>query len=103
MKKISILLCVLPFIFACKKEVTYPNVMPDCVKKIAEGFKYETTVKKMTDGKAVYWSVQTEGSPQIADDEFRFILNDNCDTLCSVCFCPQTSCSVDLQNLKEVK
>jgi hypothetical protein len=101
MKKL-LLLCSLTLFFACKKETTYPYGTPDCVKKIATSFKYEAKVKRMTDGTSLFWSVQTEGSPQIADDEIRFILNDNCDTLCTVCFCANVKCTVDLANLKDV-
>lgn len=99
-------LCAFLLILACKKETTtiLRSDAPECVKNIAKSFAYETTVKKMTDGTSFYWRVQTDGSPQIADDEFLFIFNDNCDTLCRVCFCQKRGeCTVDLGKLIEVK
>ena len=56
----------------------------------------------MTDGTSFFWSVQTEGSPQIADDEVRVILNDNCEVLCTKCYCANVTCTVDLANLKRL-
>jgi hypothetical protein len=101
MKKIGLLLLyILCFTSACQK---IPNDTPNCVKKIAESFEHKTTIKKMTDGVSIYWQVQTEGSPQIADDEFLFIFNDNCDTLCRVCFCPKFNCAVEINKLTEFK
>jgi hypothetical protein len=104
MKKIMLILCAFLLAVACKKETTSTSNAPDCVQNIANSFQYPATVKKMTDGTAFYWQVQTEGSPQIADDEFLFIFDDNCDTLCRVCFCPSRGvCSVDVSKLREVK
>ncbi len=103
MKKTMLILCAFLLLVACKKETT-TNDAPDCVNNIANSFRFPATVKKMTDGTAFFWQVQTEGNPQIADDEFLFIFNDNCDTLCRVCFCPSRGvCSVDLTKLREVK
>lgn len=99
-------LCAFLLILACKKETTpLRSDAPDCVKNIAQSFSPNVaTIKKMTDGTSFYWQVQTEGSPQIADDEFLFIFNDNCDTLCRICFCPKRGeCTVDLNKLTEVK
>jgi hypothetical protein len=107
MKKTLIILSTFVLILACKKETTttFRSDAPNCVVNIAKSFSpNDATIKKMTDGKAFYWQVQTEGSPQIADDEFLYIFNDNCDTLCRVCFCPKRGdCSVDLTKLTEVK
>jgi hypothetical protein len=106
MKKTILILCAFLLVLACKKETTttFRSDAPSCVVNIAKSFPHETTVKKMTDGTSFYWRVQTDGSPQIADDEFLFIFNDNCDTLCRVCFCPKRGdCSVDLSKLVEVK
>ena len=102
-----IILCAFLLLYACKKDsttTTFRSDAPTCVTNIAKSFPHETTVKKVTDGTSFYWRVQTEGSPQIADDEFLYIFNDNCDTLCRVCFCPKRGeCSVDLSKLTEVK
>jgi hypothetical protein len=104
MKKTLLILCAFLLMLGCKKETTMTIDAPVCVKNIANSFQFPATVKKMTDGTAFYWQVQTEGNPQIADDEFLFIFNDNCDTLCRVCFCPSRGvCSVDLSKLTEVK
>jgi hypothetical protein len=106
MKKTLLILCAFFLVMACKKETTPTTLSdtPDCVKNIANSFQFPATVKKMTDGTAFYWQVQTEGSPQIVDDEFMYIFNDNCDTLCRVCFCiNRGNCSVDLNKLTEVK
>jgi hypothetical protein len=105
MKKTIIILCALLLILACKKETTttFRSDTPSCVINIAKSFPHETTVKKMTDGTSYYWQVQTQGSPQIADDEFLLIFNDKCDTLCQVCYCPKIDCKVDINKLTEVK
>jgi hypothetical protein len=104
MKKIIILFCLLVSMLSCKKDTIFRSDAPECVKKIAKSFPHETTVKKMTDGTLFYWQVQTDGSPKIADDEFLFIFNDNCDTLCRVCFCANRGkCTVEISKLIEVK
>jgi hypothetical protein len=105
MKKTMLVLCIFLGLTACKKETTpFRADAPDCVTRIAKSFPFEATVKKMTDGTAFFWQVQTEGSPQLADDEFLFIFNDNCDTLCRVCYCADRGvCRVDLSKLTEVK
>jgi hypothetical protein len=105
MKNTIVILCAFLLIIACKKDTTttFRSDTPSCVVNIAKSFPHETTVKKMTDGASFFWQVQTEGSPQIADDEFLLILNDNCDILCRVCYCPKEACKVDISKLTEVK
>jgi hypothetical protein len=103
MEKISLLLCTLLFFITCNKSNDFPNGTPDCVKNEAKKLTGDVMITKMTDGTSIFWRVKTEGSPQIADDEFTIFFNDKCDELCRLCFCPVVVCKVDIKTLIEVK
>jgi hypothetical protein len=103
MKKIFIVFCAFFFFISCKKETSTTNVSadtPECVKKIMTDFQGRT-VKKWTDGSSNYWSVDNNGNPAI-DAQYIYYLNNQCDTVCRVCFCP-SNCKIELSKLKEVK